>query len=114
MSVKAKAHMELEYHQASLAKIGEFVACYKNPSAAINVVIDNETSKIMEKKINKSDRILAEHREHYFNLEQAGESINQENFIELARFRAETDQILAEHLASAPRNVKYTSKTNSK
>lgn len=50
MSVKAKAHMELEYHQASLAKIGEFVACYKNPSAAINVVIDNETSKIMEKK----------------------------------------------------------------
>lgn len=53
MSVKAKVHMELVYHQASLAKMGEFVACYKNPSAAINVVIDNETSKIMEKNNKK-------------------------------------------------------------
>ena len=38
-------------------------------------------------------------------------SHNEGNFIELVRFRAETDHILANHLSKAPRNAKYTSKT---
>ena len=54
MSLKAKAHMELKYYQASLVKMREFIARYENPSAAINVIIDNESCKIMEKK-SKSD-----------------------------------------------------------
>jgi len=33
------------------------------------------------------------------------------NFIELVRFRAETDHLLAEHLKSAPHRSQYTSKT---
>ena len=36
---------------------------------------------------------------------------NQGNFIELVRFRAETDAVLHTHLQSAPRNALYTSKT---
>ena len=36
---------------------------------------------------------------------------NQGNFVELVRFRAETDAVLAEHLAKSPRNKRYTSKT---
>ena len=36
---------------------------------------------------------------------------NEGNFVELVQFRAETDPILAEHLAKSPRNAQYTSKT---
>ena len=36
---------------------------------------------------------------------------HQGNFIELVHFRAETDEVLADHLQSAPRNALYTSKT---
>ena len=35
---------------------------------------------------------------------------NHKNFIELIRFQAETDTILAEHLQNSPANAKYTSK----
>ena len=41
--------------------------------------------------------------------EEAAE--NQGNFLELVRFRAETDEVLLRHLQSAPRNSLYTSKT---
>ena len=39
------------------------------------------------------------------------ETNNEGNFIELVRLRAETDQVLAEHLAKSPKNARYTSKT---
>lgn len=39
------------------------------------------------------------------------EQSNEGNFVELVRFRAETDQVLATHLANSPRNGRYTSKT---
>ena len=38
------------------------------------------------------------------------ESDNRGNFIELVRFRAESDEVLRHHLQSAPRNAIYTSK----
>ena len=41
--------------------------------------------------------------------EQAAE--NQGNFVELVRFRAETDDALRRHLERGPRNARYTSKT---
>ena len=36
---------------------------------------------------------------------------NEGNFVELVRFRAETDPVLADHLAKSPHNARYTSKT---
>ena len=36
---------------------------------------------------------------------------NEGNFVELVRFRAETDPVLADHLAKSPRKARYTSKT---
>ena len=36
---------------------------------------------------------------------------NEGNFIEIAKFQAETDPVLANHLVSSPRNAKYTSNT---
>ena len=36
---------------------------------------------------------------------------NEGNFVELVRFRAATDPVLADHLAKSPRNARYTPKT---
>ena len=59
----------------------------------------------------KQGLALCRHRDDHFDFEQGAESLNQGNFIELVHFRAETDQVLADHLANAPKNAKYTSKT---
>ena len=42
---------------------------------------------------------------------QTAETSNEGNFVELVRFRAENDEVLANHLENAPRNAIYTSKT---
>ncbi len=39
------------------------------------------------------------------------EGSNEGNFIQLVRFRAETDTVLSGYLATAPKNARYTSKT---
>ena len=125
MSNKAKAHMQLDYHQTCLAKMEEFMARYKNPTAAINVTFDSENRKIMKKNQKVIESLLKVvmlcgkqglafrgHRDDCIDFQEVrDECSNQGNFIELVRFRAETDQILADHLASAPRNAVYTSKT---
>ena len=36
---------------------------------------------------------------------------NKGNFVELVRFRAETDLVLTQHLTNSPSNARYTSKT---
>ena len=52
------------------------------------------------------------HRDDCFNWEDTEyEHSNPGNFIELVCFRAETDNILSEHLKNSPRNARYTSKT---
>ena len=45
-----------------------------------------------------------------FTDEEESEAENEDNFIELVRFRAETD-VLRNHLQRAPKNAQYTSKT---
>ena len=46
-----------------------------------------------------------------FGWNKCDQEENQENFIEMVRFRAETDHVLRTHLDRAPRNAQYTSKT---
>ena len=49
--------------------------------------------------------------DHIVWIDEEFEAENEGNFIELIRFRAETDDILRRHLINAPRNAQYTSKT---
>jgi len=54
------------------------------------------------------------HRDDQINFSNSEEFIsshNEGNFIELVKFRAETDPILFNHLQNAPKNAKYTSKS---
>ena len=126
MSEKANAHGKLDYHLESLAKMSEFLARYENPSQAIDTLLVSEAQKRME----DNERVLTSlfkvvllcgkqgiafrgHRDDCLNWEDADEDIssNQGNFIELVRFRAETDEVLSHHLQHSPRNARYTSKT---
>ena len=123
MSERSKAHMQLEYHQTSIARMKEFVSRYEHPTAAVNVVMDTAAKQLMVKNKKVIESLLKitmlcgrqglplrGHRDDNVDFEQ-GRSSNQGNFLELVRFRAETDEVLANHLKIAPRNALYTSKT---
>ena len=49
MSERSKAHMQLEYHQTSIARMREFVSRYEHPTTAVNVVMDTAAKQLMEK-----------------------------------------------------------------
>ena len=45
------------------------------------------------------------HRDDKIHWEDKGESRNEGNFVQLVRFRAETDKVLADHLSKGPKNA---------
>ena len=108
-----------------MTKMSEFLAQYENPSQSISTVIDSELQRIMEinqKVVESPLKIvmlcgrqglaLRGHRDDKICwTEEDDAHSNEGNFVELVRFRAETDPILAQHLANSPRNAQYTSKT---
>ena len=126
LSEKANAHGKLSYHLESLAMMSEFLARYENPSQAVDTVLISEAQKRMkenEKVISSLFKVVllcgkqgiafCGHRDDGINWEEANEesSSNQGNFIELVRFRAETDEVLSQHLQKSSHNARYTSKT---
>ena len=126
MSEKANTHAKNDYHLFSMTKMSEFLVRYENPSLGVDTLLDNESRMIMEnnKKVIESllktvilcgKQGLALHGHHNDKVNWTDAELdsrsNEGNFIELVRFRAETDLILANHLANSPRNATYTSKT---
>lgn len=123
MSERSKFHMQLEYHQVSLARMREFLTRYEYPTTAVNVVMDTEAKQLMDKNkkviesllkiiilCGKQGLPLGGHRDDCVDFEHGNADSNQGNFIELVHFRAETDEVLGNHLKNAPRNALYTSK----
>ena len=119
------AHTKLEYHMTAMTKMSEFVARFEHPSEAIDTQLNKETKERMEENqkviesllkivmlCGKQGIALRGHRhDHIVWTDEDFEAENEGNFIELIRFRAETDDILRRHLDNAPRNARYTSKT---
>lgn len=123
MSDKANAHAKNDYHQSSMAKMDEFLRRYNNPSQAVNTLLESEAHQIIERNRKVIESLLKivilcgkqgiafrGHRDDNVNWVVGEDHGNEGNFIEIVRFRAETDPILANHLVSSPRNAKYTSK----
>ena len=122
---KLAEHAKREYHLMSMSKMREFIARYKTPSMAIDAQMQTATQKQMEENqkvieslfkviilCGKQGLALRGHRDDQIEWqEDLVESKNEGNFIELVRFRAETDENLRKHLQNAPRNSMYTSKT---
>ena len=122
-SQKMDAHARVEYHITAMAKMQEFLVCYRNPSQAIDVVLDKAVQKRLEdnqKVVNsllkvvmlcgKQGLALRGHRDDKTDWSPLEQDQNQGNFIELVRFHAETDEVLRSHLELAPKNACYTSK----
>ena len=123
MTAKATAHSKQRYHQVSMIRMDEFVRRYCTPSQSIDVLVnsvakqrllDNECviESLLKTVIFCGRQGLAfrGHSDDHVSLNDFEER-NVGNFLELLRFRAEHDHILAKHLQSAPRNATYTSKT---
>ena len=129
LSDKANLHSSQSYHNISMAKMDEFLVRYKNPSQSISAIVNTETQKVMSNNTKviesllkiillcgKQSLSLRGHRDDHINWidsepEEGVRHSNQGKFVELVRFRAEHNQILAQHLAKSTRNVRYTSKT---
>ena len=108
-----------------MTRMSEFLSRYENPSQSISVIMDSEVRKVMETNMKvlesltkivllcgKQGLALRGHCDDRISWEEdANTHFNEGNFVELIRFRAETDSVLAEHLAKSPRNARYTSKT---
>ena len=121
---KLTDHAKREYHLTAMTKMTEFIARYRQPSAAIEMQMQLSAQKRMADNqqvieslfkvillCGKQGLALRGHRDDHISWEEEHESTNEGNFIEMVRFRAETDQILKNHLQNAPRNARYTSKT---
>ena len=125
-SQKMNAHASHLYHMTACTKMREFLATYEEPSLAVDVRLDTLTQKQLKDNqlviqslfkvvmiLGKQGLAFRGHRDDKVEwMEQSDQECeNQGNFIELVRFRAETDSVLSQHLSNAPRNAKYTSKT---
>ncbi len=123
MTLKACAHAKKGYHLTAMATMTEFIARYEQPSLSVGTLLDSEAQSVVERNLKvieslfkvtilcgKQGLALRGHRDDNIQWEE-GSSNNEGNFIELVRFRAETDKCLADHLSCAPKNAQYTSKT---
>ena len=121
-----ECHAKLEYHVTAVSKLTEFVARFQHPSTAIHAQFHTEMQRQMEDNLavvesllrivilcGKQGLPLRGHRDDCIVWESKGEqnTVNEGNFLELVRFRAETDEKLRKHLANSPKNARYTSKT---
>ena len=120
---RATEHAKNGYHRNAMAIMAEFLARYESPSQAVDAVLNSQTRQTMEtneKVIESLLRIvilcgkqglaLRGHRDDRIDW-QSVERSNEGNFVQLVRFRAETDRILSAYLSKAPKNARYTSKT---
>jgi len=123
-SQKMKAHARSAYHMTAMVRMNEFLIRYQNPALAINVQHDRRLQEIFIKiqnvlkslfkivlLIGKQGIAFRGHRDDNIVWFEEESDFNQGNFVELVRFRAETDKVLQDHLMNAPRNAQYTSKT---
>ena len=108
----------------SMSKMSDFINFYKNPSRAIDVQMQiaiqkgmEENQKVIESLFEvilicgKQGLALCGYRDNQINWDDdALESNNEGNLIELGHFRAETDENLKMHLQNVPKNARYTSK----
>lgn len=120
------AHAKLDYHILAMTQLNEFLVRFQHPSQVIDVVFDKEIQKRMEDNqeviqallkitmlCGRQGLTLRGHRDDHIDWSEGQEdhdAHNCGNFIELVRFRAETDDVLRKHLQNAPRNACYTFK----
>ena len=120
---RATEHAKNQYHRSAISMMTEFLTRYESPSQAVDVILSSQVKQTMEtnqKVIESLLRIvilcgkqglaLRGHRDDKIDW-QSDERSNEGNFVQLVRFRADTDTVLSTYLSKAPKNAHYTSKT---
>ena len=121
---KVSAHATSDYHQNAMSTMRDFIARYENPSLSVATILDSQAKKTIDSNLKvieslfkvailcgKQGLAMRGHRDDRIQWEDEVEGPNEGNFIQLVRFRAETDEVLANHLSKCPGNACYTSKT---
>ena len=121
---KMTYHGKLDYHLTACTKMSAFLAAYEHPTRAVNTRLDTQAQKqlvdnqhVLESLfkvtllLGKQGLAFHGHRDDQIEWQEHSDHENHGNFVELVRFRAETDEILFKHLENAPKNAQYTSKT---
>ena len=118
-------HAALDYHKTALTKMEELLYRYRNPCETIHSKLHQEAQKLIKENQNVIESILkivmicgkqglalCGHHDDKIEWEESELDLeNRGNFIELVRFRAETDMVLNRHLYSAPKML-ITLRTN--
>lgn len=114
MSEKVQIHARKDYHLAALSKMKEFLIRYENPSKAVDVMLHTKLQEHNQHVIDSLPKVvilcgkqglaLRGHRDDRIDWKTEA-SFNEGNFIQLIRFHAETDPILAKHLAESQKNA---------
>ena len=120
---RATEHVKNGYHLNAIAMMTEFLARYESLSKAVVAVLSSQVRQTMEtnQKViesllhvvilcGKQGLALRGHRDDRIDWQFDGK-LNDGYFIQLVRFRAETDTILSGYLLKAPKNARYTFKT---
>ena len=125
-SSKFESYAKNQYHLKSLARMSEFIEQYQYHKVTIesqlNIRLQYQiecNQKIIESLLKivilcgKQGLAYHGHRDDQIDFSdmEAELSHNKGNFIELVKFRTETDSNLHNHLKNAPKNATYTSKT---
>ncbi|KAI6656136.1 52 kDa repressor of the inhibitor of the protein kinase [Oopsacas minuta] len=95
MAMKPITRASKEYHRSAMTRMREFLARYEDPSQSVGTMLDTQAQRVMDNN----------------QKEEEDEGSNEGNFVQLVRFRVETDKVLADYLAKGPKNARYTSKT---
>ena len=121
ISQKLDNYSKTDSHKTCLVKMEEYVKRYNDPSKAINSQCSSKTQKQLKDNQSVIESLFKvvllcgkqgiPLRGHGIDWNDEEPHDNQGNFIELIRFRADTDNVLKTHLKNAPKNAIYTSKT---
>ena len=101
-----------------MAKMDEFLARFSQPSEAVSTKLSTQAQKNIQENCQVIESLikvilvcgmqglpLRGHRDDKVEVTCTSEE-NVGNFLELVRFRAETDDVLRRHLETAPKNAK--------
>ena len=124
MTPKASTPTSKEYHRSAMTRMSEFLARYEDQSQSVDTMLDSQAQRVIDRNkqvieslfrvailCGKQGLAMRGHRDDKVQWGDAVEGPNEGNFVQLVRFRAETDKVLADHLSKGPKNTRYTSKT---
>ena len=113
-----------EYHRSAMTRMSEFLAWYEDPSQSVDTMLDSQAQRVIDRNkqvieslfrvgilCGKQGLAMQGHRDDKVQWGDEVEGPNEGNFVQLVRFRAETDKVQAVHLSKGPKNARYTSKT---